>query len=185
MKKYCLFFCLPLIFLFSSCSMEATIPENQDSFATFLENRELFFDSVEEVRALDYDCMISRNDFYSIAGSEDFVGLYLQNLNDSTFLSYENSKISHLMQNCGVKLISTKHDGQLFICAFDMCVPGKNFDYGFYYVSEDNPIYLGDPSISLTPSENGYVYYQKADYGTKYTFYTEKVADHYYYYEIT
>ena len=185
MKKCCFVFCLSIFILLSSCAMEATIPENQESFTVFLENRELFSDCVEEIMAMDNDCLISRTDFYAPAGSEDFVGLYLQNLEDSSFQAYESLKIKHLMENCGVKLISTKHDAGLFICAFDMCTPGKNFDYGFYYVSEDNPIYLGDPSISLVESENGYVYSQKADYGTKFSFYTEKVADHYYYYEIT
>ena len=73
---------------------------------------------------------------------------------------------------------------ELQICAFYMCIPGRNFDYGIYYVSEDKPIYFGDPSVTLVEKGNGFSYEKSASYGTKFSYYTEKIEDHFYYYEI-
>ena len=131
------------------------------------------------------DFLISRNDYYSPTGSENFTGLYIQNMDTSSFESLENPIIQTLFDSSDVKLFDTMRKEDLLICCFDFCVPGRNYDYGIYYVSEDKPIYLGDPAINLIENGNGFSYEQKASYGTKFTFYTEKITDNFYYYEIT
>jgi len=173
------------ILLLASCSMEATIPENTKTVSFFRDNKQLYTDSVSYLQTLDFDAMISRNDFYSVKGSEKFSGLYLQNMNNKTFSACDIKEINALFEQTDVKLIDVIRQNDLLICAFDMCIPGKNFDYGIYYTSGDRAIYFGDPSIELSARGDGFTFEQKASYGTKFTYYTEQVEDHFYYYEIT
>ena len=165
--------------------MEPTIPENSQSFTVYLENSELFQSCVDQLLENEHNVLISRTDYYAPQGSENFAGTYMQNMNDGTFHSFENADVQKLMDLCGVKLIDLMRTNGLEICSFDMCVPGRNFDYGIYYVSEDRPIYLGNVSYPLVENGSGFSYEQKASYGTKFVFYTEKIADHFYYYEIS
>lgn len=183
MKRFIILLILPIV-LFTSCSMEATIPENDRTFSDYLEYKELYSDSVQYFISLEFDAMVSRNDYYSIQGSEGFEGLYLQNMHDMSISSCEDENIKKLFDQTGVKLVDWIRRENLQICAFDMCIPGKNFDYGVYYTSGDSPIYFGDPSLELSPSGNGFCYEKKASYGAKFTYYTEKIEDHFYYYEI-
>lgn len=185
MSKKLLILFLLLAMLLTSCSMEATIPENTQTVSHFFESKEIYEASVAYFDSLDFDAMVSRNDYYSVDGSEKYTGLYLQNMKDGTFSSCDDAALKALFDQTDVKLVDWIRRDDLEICAFDMCVPGKNFDYGIYYTSGDSPIYFGDPSIELEESGNGYSYEKKADYGTKFTYYTEKIEDHFYYFEIS
>lgn len=175
---------LVISILLCSCQMEEVIPEQGDTFSIYSEHEEQFNRSVTTLLDLNYDCLISRNDYYSPEGSENFTGLYIQNMADSSFSECNDPVIQSLFEETNVKLVDVIRIEELIICAFDMCVPGRNFDYGIYYVSEDIPIYFGDPSIQLIEKGSGFSYEKSASYGTKFTYYTEKIADHYYYYEI-
>lgn len=183
MKRLMIFLMLPILLL-SSCSMEPTIPDNSGTFNHFSEHKELYQEIVKYFSTLDFDAMVSRNDYYSVKGSESMDGLYLQNMQDLSISSCENQGLTALFEQSDVKLVDWIRREDLRICAFDMCIPGKNFDYGIYYTSGDTPIYFGDPSIELSPSGNGFSYEKKASYGAKFTYYTEKIEDHFYYYEI-
>ncbi len=185
MKKNFLLILLSILLLLTSCSMEEVIPEQSDTFSLYFENEELYALCVEEAEKYSFDFLISRGDYFAPEGSENFTSLYLQNMSDSTFSSVESDNFRALFESSEVKLVDALRKEDLFICCFDMCVPGRNFDYGIYYVSQDEPIYLGDPAVSLTQNGTGFSYEQKASYGTKFTFYTEKITDHFYYYEIT
>jgi len=105
-------------------------------------------------------------------------------MQNGSFQSCDNSDLQYLFEQTEVKLIDWIRREDLEICAFDMCIPGKNFDYGIYYTSGDKPVYFGDPGLELSPSGNGFCFEQKASYGAKFTYYTEKIEDHFYYYEI-
>ena len=129
--------------------------------------------------------MISRNDYYSVDGSAGIGGIYIQNMATLSVSEYQSEQINQLYRETDVKLIDSIHVNDLFICVFDLCKPDKNFDYGIYFVSVDKPIYFGDPSMPLQESEDGYSYEQKASYGTRFTYFTKKIADNYYYYEIS
>lgn len=183
MKKLIVLLFLPILLL-SSCSMEPTIPDNSSTFQQFSDHKQAYQKTVEYFSTLEFDAMVSRNDYYSIEGSESFEGLYLQNMQNLSLSACENESIAELFRGSNVKLVDWIIREDLKICAFDMCIPGKNFDYGIYYTSGDSPIYFGDPSIELTPSGNGFSYEKKASYGAKFTYYTEKIDEHYYYYEI-
>jgi len=177
-------FLLPFMLLLTSCGMENTIPQQSDTFSLFFRSEEQYRACVDYLSTYDHDCLISRSDFYAPEGSTDFTGLYLQNMSTLAFTEMDNPEIVSLFENTSVKLIDLVHKGDLTICTFDMCKPGRNFDYGIYFVSEDAPVYFGDTSVTLSPSGNGFSYEQSASYGTKFTFYTEKITEHYYYYEI-
>ncbi len=183
MKRFLILMIIPLL-LFTSCEMEATIPENSQTFSHYLENKEIYQDAIDYLSGLDFDAMVSRNDYYSIQGSEKFDDLYLQNMQDMSISACEDDSLEKLFQQSDVKLVDWIRRENLQICAFDMCIPGKNFDYGIYYTSGENPIYFGDPSLELSPSGNGFTYEKKASYGAKFTYYTEKIDEHFYYYEI-
>ncbi len=183
MKRFLILLLLSVLFM-SSCSIEATIPENSRTFSHYLDNKELYQDAVSYFETLDFPALVSRNDYYSIKGSEDYTDLYIQNMDDLSISACKNPSIQILFEQTDVKLIDWIRMGNLEVCAFDMCIPGKNFDYGILYTSEDSPIYFGDPSVELAPSGNGFCYEKKASYGAKFTYYTEKIADHFYYYEI-
>ncbi len=183
MKRLLILMILPVLLL-TSCSMEATIPDNSGTFSHYSEHKELYQKAIDYFADLDFDAMVSRNDYYSIEGSEAFSGLYLQNMQDMSISPCDDDSIVTLFEQSDVKLIDWIRREDLKICAFDMCIPGKNFDYGIYYTSGDKPIYFGDPSLELSPSGNGFSYEKKASYGAKFTYYTEQIEDHFYYYEI-
>lgn len=184
MKRFLILMLIPLL-LMSSCSMEAAIPENDRTFSNYTEHRAIYHKAVEYLSELEFDAMVSRNDFYSVEGSEAFDGLYLQNMQDLSIISCDDVTLSTLFEQTDVKLVDWIRRENLQICAFDMCIPGKNFDYGVYYTSGEDPVYFGDPSLELQPSGNGFSYEKKASYGAKFTYYTEKIEDHFYYYEIS
>lgn len=183
-KRSFLLIGLVLILLLSSCSMEPTIPENTKTIQEFSQNIHLYQNSVHVLKEIGYNSLISRNDFYAQKGSENFEGFYLQNMETSEFLSFSDPNVEVLFETCSIKLIDTLFLEDSIICAFDMCTPGKNFDFGIYFSSEDRPIYFGNPSLELTPSGNGFSYEKKASFGVQFTYYTEKICDQYYYYEI-
>ncbi len=173
-----------LLSSFSSCGMESVIPENSTTFAAFEDNAALYEDCVAILSAAETDCMISKTNFYAPQGSEDFSGLYRQNMEDNSFSVCDEPAILTLFENTNVKIVDYLQKGDLKICVFDMCIPGKNFDYGIYYISEDRPVYFGDTELTLAETGNGFSYEKSASYGSKFIYYTEKITDHYYYYEI-
>jgi len=179
--------CLILIislFALSSCSMESVIPETGETYSYYFDNQTLFFDAVDVLEKIGHDAFISKTEYYSIENTDGIVDYYIQNMADSTYLPYDNTTVEKLFDVCNVKLIDVIYRGDLTVCSFDRCIPGKNYDYGIYYISNDSPVYFGDPTLPLTESGKGFTYEQSASYGTKFTYYTEKLADHYYYYEI-
>lgn len=151
MKKVFVLVLLSMI-LFTSCSMEPTIPENARTFSQYTEQKELYQECISYFQALGYDAMVSRNDYYSIDGSEKYSGLYVQNMKNGAISACDHKSIQILFQQTDVKLIDWIQRDGLSICAFDMCIPGKNFDYGIYYTSADEAVYFGDPALELTES---------------------------------
>lgn len=184
MKKILALILSTVLFL-SSCSMQATIPDQSNSFDRYFNHSEEFDAAVEILSNIEFDCLISRADLYSPKGSEDFVGMYIQNMKDQSFDNYENESVQMLFDGCGVKLIDVALKGDSVICCFSFCVPGRSFDYGIYYISSDTPVYFGDMTAELESRGNGFVFEQSASFGTKFTYYTEKITLNYYYYEIS
>ena len=164
--------------------MESVIPETGETFGYYLENKEIFLDAVQVLTLNGYDALISKTEYYSVEGSEDIQNCYIQKMEDQSVSEYTESSVLKVFDHCNVKLIDVIFRDELVVCSFDMCIPGRNYDFGIYYVSEDKPIYLGDPSITLLEKQNGFSYEQSASYGTKFTYYTEKIDDNFYYYEI-
>ncbi len=183
MKRYFVLL-LVLVMVLSGCTMEETIPGQTEAYTLYYNNESLYLDAIEYLKGKGENCLISRTDYFSPAGSEDFTGLYVQSMDSQEFHEETNHGIQLLFETTEVKLIDYLVVDSLVICTFDLCIPSKNYDYGFYYVSEDKPIYLGDPAIDLTENGRGYSYEQSASYGVKFTFYTEKIKDNIYYYEI-
>lgn len=183
-RVICLCLMLTIVIL-SGCSMEPVIPATGETFSYYFENQELFSQAVATLSEIDFDALISKTEYYAPDGSENFTSCYLQNMDDLSYTSYDEETVVQLFANCNVKMIDVIYRGDLTVCSFDMCIPGKSYDYGIYYTSGNMPIYLGDPAAVLGESENGYVYEQSASYGTKFTYYTEKLSENFYYYEIT
>lgn len=184
LKRLFCFFLLLVVFICSACTMESIISETGETYCRYFENQELFSDAVQELEKIGNDAFISKTEYYSVDGVNDIEDFYIQNMSESTCMEYENSAVEKLFEICGVKLVDVIYRGDMVICSFDMCIPGKNYDYGIYFVSRDSAIYLGDPTIPLAESGKGFTYEQSASYGTKFTYYTEKLSDNYYYYEI-
>ena len=187
MKRNLVFLSIVLIFtmLFSSCQMEPVVPEDQKTISGFSENENLYTDCVNYVSSLGFDALISRVDYWSPEGSEEMEGLYIQNMDDNSFIPCKEPCVVALFENTDVKMIDFISRDELNLCSFSLCLASKNFDFGFYFVSSDKPLYFGDLSAELTENGQGYSYEQKASYGVKFTYYTEKMADNFYYYEIT
>lgn len=183
MKRF-LFLLLVLTLLLSSCSMEEVIPNETNTFSMFQNHSELYRECVEAISMLEYDCLISKTNYYAPKGSEDFSDYYIQNMTDLSFSKLDIECVKLLFESTDVKLVDLVYHDDLMICSFDMCTPGRSFDYGIYYVSKDQEIYIGDPSVSLFENGNGYNYEEKASFGVKFTYYTEKITEHFYYYEI-
>ncbi len=184
MKRVICLFLLLLLIAFSSCAMESVIPETGETYNYYFANQAVFSDAVNELSKIGYDAFISKTEYYAIENDDQIVDFYIQNMTDSTCKAYDSATVEKLFDVCNVKLVDVIFRGDITVCSFDMCIPGKSYDYGIYYVSSDTPIYLGDPTLPLTESGKGYTYEQSVSYGTKFTYYTEKLADNYYYYEI-
>ena len=173
------------ILLLSSCGMESIVPEESDVISQYFASQNYYRDCVKALEEISFDAMISRADYYMPTGSESFTGLYIQDMEHNTFTSLEDGAVKKLMDQGDVKLIDSMRREDLFICTFDLCIPGKNFDYGFYYTSGDEPIYFGDPSMKLSDSGDGvYRYEMKSSYGVKFSYLTKQIDVHFYYYEI-
>ena len=165
--------------------MEAVVPEDKETISGFTENKTLYIDCKDYITSLGYDSLISRVDYWAPDGSEGFDGFYVQNMEDNSFKALDEACILALFENSEVKMIDCIERDGLLLCTFSMCLASKNFDYGFYYVSEDKPVFFGDLSAELMENGNGYSYEKKASYGVKFTYYTEKIEDNFYYFEIT
>ena len=185
MKKAQALLLVLLTLLFSSCAMESYIPEETDTISNFRDHEELFRLAVEETAQTPFDCLVSSTVYYTPDEIGEITGLYRMNMEENTCEKYTSSYFSSLSENCSVKLIDLVRRDELLICSFDMCKPGRSYDFGIYYVSEDRPLFLGDPSASLSAKGDGFVYTQKAGPSSTMTFYTEKITDNFYYYEIS
>ncbi len=184
MKKTIAWLLAFLTLILSSCSMQSYIPEETSTVSNFLDYEDLFLLAVEETSLHPFDCLVSSTVYYAPDEIGELTGLYLMNMEENTCEKYTSSYFSSLSENCSVKLIDLVRRDELLICSFDMCKPGRNYDYGIYYVSEDRPLYLGDPTAALTERGDGFVFTQKTGFSSTMTFYTEKITDHFYYYEI-
>lgn len=187
MKRKFVFLSFILIFtlVFSSCQMEPVVPEDQKTISGFTENKSLYSDCIQFVSSLGYDALISRVDYWSPEGSEELDGLYIQNMDDNSFLPCKEPCVVALFENTDVKMIDFISRDELKLCSFSLCLASKSFDYGYYFTSTDKPVYFGDLGADLIENGNGYSYEQKASYGVKFSYYTEKMEDNFYYYEIT
>ena len=175
-----------ILFLSGCSAMESVVPENRDSMNRFRDHEEAYRTAVEVLVTYSDPFLIARAEEYPPATGEESVGegYYFQNMRDQSVAPYEENSVEKLFFAAGVKLIDGVTNGEEKVISFDLCLPGKNYDYGFYYSSEDRPVYLGDLSAPLRQSDAGFAFDQKASYGSKFTFYTEKICDCYYYYEI-
>lgn len=186
MKKRVTFlvFVFVAVLLFTSCQIEAIVPEDQQTISGYIENKSLYQECVSFLSSLGYDALISKVDYMSTESTKDFEGLYIQNMEDNTATACNEPCLIALFENTGVKIVDYITRDGLDLCNFSFSLPSKNFDYGFYFVSEDKPVYFGDFEADLMENGKGFSYEQKASYGVKFTYYTEKIEDHYYYYEI-
>ena len=164
--------------------MEPVVPEDQKTISHFSEYENLYKDCVDYISSLGFEALISRVDYWSPEGSEEMDGLYIQNMEDNSFTACTEPCVLALFENSGVKMVDFICRDGLDLCTFSLSLASKNFDYGFYFVSDDKPVYFGDLTADLTPNGQGYSYEQKASYGVKFTYYTEKMEENYYYYEI-
>lgn len=175
---------LCLILFLSSCAMENVIPEQEESNSVFFDNAALYESAVLELADISYDCLISRTEFYRPDEAGDYVGVYIQNMQDKSLVPYDGGAVKALLTG-GVKMIDMIRRDDLVLISFSLCIPGKSFDYGYYYSSANRAVYLGDPSRDLTPEKTGFVYTQKTSLGSSVTYYTESLTDAFYYYEIS
>lgn len=185
MKKALFPLVLFLLFVFSSCSLTASVaPEHTDTTRAFYENRELFLRCAEAVATLRENVLISRSDLYAPEGLGDRSGMYIENMESRTFSSFENRDVALLFSEAGIVTLDAVWHEDLCVIAFSLTKPGKNADYGYYYTSGEKPVYLGDPAAELDELNGSYRYEVKTSLGSGFTFYTEPMSDHFYYYEI-
>ena len=183
MKRLICLFLLTLVL--SSCAASTYIPEDQHTIDLVRDNLELFELAVQETVKNEFDCTIASTVYYKPDEAAELAGLFILNVEEKKAEKYSSLYYTSLSENCSVKLIDLIRRGDLTVCSFGMCRPGKNYDYGVYYVSEDEPVFLGDPAAPLEEKGNGYSYVKSAGYGSAISFYTEQIAPHYYYYEIS
>lgn len=176
---------LMILPLFSSCSFEAYVPENEDTINLFAENMEIFEMAVNEAQNFEFDCLISNTSYYIPQEANELVGLYVMNMDEHEAHAITNTVFSTLMNQCGVKMIDVIHRGDLTICCFGFSTPNHDFDYGYYYSTGNAPVYLGDPDQKLDQDGNGFSFKKSASFGSSITYYTEQISDSFYYYEIS
>ena len=185
MKRFILTaFVLLFVFQFSSCAMDPIVPEQTESKSGFLDQRELFEDAVREISLIPYECLISKTEYFRPDEAGDFVGVYIQNMKDKSIKPYDGSACKALLSG-GVKMIDFIHFDDMTVVSFSMCIPGRSYDYGYYYCSAEKPIYLGDPSVTLKPDKTGYSYSKRSSMGSGANYYTEALEGTFFYYEIT
>ena len=177
---------ISLVLLFTSCAAGSYIPDENSTFSILLENRELFDRAVDETLSNGFACTVSSTVYYKPDEAAELSGTFIINMETGLAEKYQSNYFTSLSENCSVKVIDlVVKDNGLVICSFDFCKPGRDYDYGVYYVSDDRPIFIGDPGASLSADQNGFTYTISGSYGASMNYYTEKISDHYYYYEIS
>ena len=183
-KAICSMLCVLLALSLSSCGMEPLLPEPSESASSFTDQISLYEDAVTELSEVSYDCLISKTEFFRPDGAGDYVGIFVQNMEDKSIFPYDGHAIKALLSG-GVKLIDKINRDDMTLISFSLCIPGRSYDYGYYYCSEGKPVYLGDPAQELTPDKTGFSYTKNTSFGTGVTYYTEQLSDFFFYYEIT
>ncbi|MBQ3866827.1 MAG: hypothetical protein II776_07975 [Clostridia bacterium] len=174
-----------LLLILTGCGMESVIPEQKISTASFSDLSSLYRDAAAELAKIDYECTVSKTDLYRPSAVSDFVGFYILDIKNGTYSPYDGEAARALIETAGVKLIDKIRNKDTEVISFSHCVPGRNYDYGFYYCSDDRPVYLGDVTLTLTISGNGFAYEKKGALGVNMTYYTERVENNFFYYEIS
>lgn len=175
---------LAACFFLCACGIDPIIPDQKESSGSFTDSFALYENAVEAIKAIPYDCLVSRTEYYRPEAAGDYVGQYILNMENDSFEPFDSDAIKALLSS-GVKLIDMIRSDDLTVISFSLCIPGRSYDYGYYYCSENKPVYLGDPSLELKPDKTGFSYEKKGNFGTGATYYTEQLAENYFYYEIT
>ena len=107
MRKKILSVLLGVICLFAatSCQMENMIPDQEDTISLFQADESVYIDCVNALATRDFDCLISRPDFYAPEGSENFTGLYIQNMSTMEVQALEEKVFDALFSQTDVKLV--------------------------------------------------------------------------------
>ncbi|MBQ9545596.1 MAG: hypothetical protein IJV00_10775 [Clostridia bacterium] len=183
-KAVCLFLALSLLCLSSCVSFESYYPSQNEIVTLYKNNRRLFANAAAAALRLCPDSYVSTTDYYRPANSDGIEGLYLADRTDKAkevVTSLDDRDILTLFEVCGVKSLSTRTEGELAGVEFS-CGGSSNIYCGVYYISEDRPVFLSDFAAELDMYENGWKYEGK--YGSiSVRYYTEKIADNFYYYD--
>ncbi len=182
-RKLSLILCAVIFLTLASCGIDPIIPEKSESASSFQDQIVLFENAVAEISKLDYDCMISKTEYFRPDGSGDYVGVYIQNMSDQSISPYDGAAVKAILSS-GIKMIDLIRRDGMTIVSFSLCIPGRSLDYGYYYCSEGKAVYLGDTAAALTQTETGYTYTKRSAFGTGATYYTEQLSEFFFYYEI-
>lgn len=190
--------------LITSCGLLKGYLSKQEIIKVVKENQDLLDRVPDEIKNLSYpSCAISTTEKISIerqlspyndndkdnSNYRDIQGLYLQIVNEdgsNSFFSLRNDVLSEVLNISGVMEIDTSASDNRFFISFDC--GGKGFGsvmtyYGFYYTQDDLPIGWGGEDVDLAQNSTGWTLKESEDSDNIY--YTERITDNWFYYEMS
>jgi len=142
-------------------------------FKTVLENKDLLERSVTEMAALD-ESVIG----VELQGEEVVVCVSDDTMPDGVdYRPTENTVLREMLGIPGIRDVTIFDQLIEFNCGGEGFGPETSY-YGFYYTKQDAPVSALYPD--LQPKGKGWIYEEE---DSDNTYYTEKIADHWYYYE--
>ncbi len=169
---------LAALCLLSSCGgFQSVYPDVSSVMDKYKHNAKLFLDAAAVALAIEGDCFISTTEYYTPQNAGNVTGLYVSDVKETKVAPLEEAVISTLFEVCDVRSMATRTEGELSACEFN-CGGSGSYYCGVYYVTEDQPIFIGNFSAQLSVSGKGYSYE-----GNGMRYYTEKISDCFYYFD--
>lgn len=178
MKRGALLLILAAAVLLSSCGgFQPLYPDPSDITNKYRQNEQLFKNAAMEALAIEGDCFISTTEYHQPKNAQGIQGLYVSDVKEENVRAYDNRAVATLFDVCDVRSLATRREGELGACEFN-CGGSGDYYCGVYYVSEDQPIFIGNFAAELSPSGKGYSYE-----GNGMRYYTEKISTNFYYFD--
>ena len=157
--------------------MNNIYPTQNDVGNKYLSNKQLFFDAANQALGFEGDVFISTAEYYRPENYPNLSGLYVSNVAETKVEEIENEIISILFERCEVKSIATRTEGGVKACEFN-CGGSGSYYCGVYYVSQDRPVFIGNFSVELDETKDGF---SCESNGIRY--FTQKLAENFYYFD--
>ena len=150
------------------------------------DNRDLLQEAADEIISRGcYSVYVSTAEKGELLDHPEIEGLYSiiskDRDDDRVYESIDDDVFDRVLGIHGIEFISFDPDFKEFGCGGSGFGPGTHY-YGFYYAEDDVPAGIWGEDFDLTESGDGWIWEEGGSGDNRY--YTEKILDNWYYYEM-